>query len=105
MGFKQEKHNRGTEKERRTKAVVGIFTLNNKSNSTQVTGSQVDVHTLEKKNANEVCSEVYSVMKTVKTRLQDSFMVVMENLVIPRVEVLEVNHEISQCVHRTQLRR
>ena len=61
--------------------------LNRANNSTQIKGSQVDMHTLEKTIADRVQSEVDSVMITVKTRVQDAVMTVIENLVILRVEL------------------
>ena len=47
----------------------------------------MDKHTLEKNIANKVRSEVYIVMTTFETILQDAVLTAIENLVIPRVEL------------------
>ena len=73
--------------ENRSSAVDEGVILNNTNNPTQVNGSQVDMHTLEKNIVNEVDSEVESVMKTFETRVQDAVLTEVENLVIPRVEL------------------
>ena len=68
----------------RTEDVVEFITLNIANISTQVSGSQVDVYTLENNIANKVRSEVYSVMKTVGIKVQHAVLTAMQSLMIHR---------------------
>ena len=78
--------NHEVQTESRANAAHGNISLNDTNNPTQVSGSQVDMHTLEKTIVNEVRSEVNSVMTTVETREQDAVLTAVEDLVILRVE-------------------
>ena len=60
----------------------------NTSNPTQFNYPQVDVHTLEENIVNKVRSEVDNVMTSVETRVQDKVLTAIENLVIPKVELV-----------------
>ena len=61
----------------------GDITLKDANNPTQVSGSQADVHTVEENNATKVGSEVDSVTTTVETKVQDTVMTAIEELVNP----------------------
>ena len=61
--------------------------LKDMNHPTQVNGSQVNMHTLEKNVVGKVKNEMDSVVTTVQTRLKDTVMTAVENLVIPRVEL------------------
>ena len=73
--------------ERRTNMVDGGIPSNNLNGPVQINSSPVDMYTLEENIVSKVRSEVDSVMTTVKTRVQDAVLTVIENLVIPRVEL------------------
>ena len=61
--------------------------LNDINDPTQVSGSQVDVHILEKNNVSKVRSGVDSVMTTVETKVQNAVLTEIGILVTPRVEL------------------
>ena len=57
--------------------------LNDTNDPTQFTGSQVELHTLERNFVSKIPSEVDSVMTTVETRVQDAVLTAVEFLVFP----------------------
>ena len=71
----------------------------NTSNLSQVSYSQVDVHTLEENFVSKVRSEVDHVITTVETRVQGAVLTAKESFVTPRVGI---GHEIAQCVLRIE---
>ena len=85
-GFHDRTNNHGAQIENTANTANGNVKMNI-SNSTQVSGSQVDMHTLEKNIANKVRSKVDYVMTTVETRVQDAELTAKENLVISRMEL------------------
>ena len=85
--FMIAQNNHETQFENRTNTADWNITLNNTNNRSQVSGSPVDMHTLEKNIADKVRSEVDSVMTKVETRLKDAVWTVTGNLAISRVEL------------------
>ena len=61
--------------------------LNDTNDPTQVNSPQVDMRTLEKNIVTKIRSNVDSVMTTVETRAQNAELTVIENLILPRVEL------------------
>ena len=84
--FMTGQNNHEAQTENRTNAVGESISLNNRNKLTQVSGSQVDMHTLEQIIFNEVRSEVYDVMATVEARIQDAVLTAIESMVIPTIE-------------------
>ena len=73
--------------EDRSVTADGNIAFNDTNKLTHVSGSQVDMHTLEKNVANKVRNGVDSVMIKFETRVQDAMLTSIENLVIPNVEL------------------
>ena len=59
----------------------------NVSNATQVNYPQVDVHTLDETIVSKTGSEVYNVLTSVETGVQDAVLTAIENLLTPREEL------------------
>ena len=86
-GFMIGQNNQSADTEGRGDLASGGSTLNNINDTTQTKYPQVDVHTLEKNIVSKVRSEIYSVMTTVQTSVQDAVLTAGESLVVPRVEL------------------
>ena len=77
----------GGQNENINSTIVEITALNSASNTTQFSGSQLVMHTLEKNFTNKVRCEVDSVMTTNETRMHQAVLTATENLVVHRVEI------------------
>ena len=71
----------------RTNTVEKDITSNIANDPAQVSSSQVDVHPLEKKTANNLRCKLDSMITAVETRLHDSILTATEILAILTVEV------------------
>ena len=80
----QIKHEAQTESKPNLAAL--IFSLNDTNDQIQVSGSEVDVHTLQKNFVSKLRSGVDNVMTKVESRVRDAMLTAIKNLVIPRVE-------------------
>ena len=79
--------NHETQTENRANTADGDTSLNDTNNPTQIDGSQLDMHSLEKNIVNKKRSKLDSVTTVLETRVKDAVLTVIENLVIPRVEL------------------
>ena len=73
--------------ESKTIAADRHTSLNDTNDPTQVNSLQVDMRTLEKNFVRKVRRNVDGVMTTVETKAQNAVLTVIENLVLPRVEL------------------
>ena len=74
-----EQNNHEAQTENKSSANDGDVSLYKANSLNQISGAQVNMHTLEKNNVNKVRSEVDSVMTTVETRVQDAILTTVEN--------------------------
>ena len=80
-------NNQEAQTENRINTAEENITSNDTNDPTQVIGSQVDMHVLEKKIVRKMRNEVDSVIITVATRVQGAILFAVETFVTPRVEL------------------
>ena len=81
-------NNQDEQIESRDNTICRGSSSNNGSNPTQINYPQVDVHTLGENIVSKVQSEVDILTISVETRVQGAVLTGIENLVIPRVELV-----------------
>ena len=88
VDFMVKQNNHEAQAGSKTNVVDRGTSSNKKRGSIQVKNPHMDMHTLEENIVSKVRSQVDNVMTTVKTTVQDAVLTAIENIVIPRVDLV-----------------